>query len=76
MTQYLRPKILGTVPSSQKNTDLNYEFLIKGDQYLNPETCKPYDSREKLSRDTVDYYDNNVIDEYLELLKEAIKDAR
>ena len=61
MTQYMRPKILGTVPTSQKDTDLNYEFLIKSDENLNYETCKPYVSREKLSRGTVDDYGNGVI---------------
>ena len=61
MTQYLRPKILGTVPTSQKDTDLNYEYFMKGDENLNPETCKPYDSREKLSRNSVDDYGNGVI---------------
>ena len=60
MTQYMRPKILGMVPVSQKDTDLNYEFFMKGDGNLNPETCKPYDSREKLSRSTVDDYGNGV----------------
>ena len=34
---------------------------VKGDGNLNPETCKPYDSREKLSRNTVDDYGNGVI---------------
>ena len=61
MTQYLRPKILGISHTSLKNTDLNYEYFMKGDENLNPETCKPYDSREKLSRNTVDYYGNGVI---------------
>ena len=60
MTQYLRPKILGTVPNSQKDTDVNYEYFMTGDEILNPETCKPYDSREKLSRNTVDDYGNGV----------------
>jgi hypothetical protein len=61
MTQYLRPKILGISHTSLKNTDLNYEYFMKGDGNLNPETCKPYDSREKLSRNTVDDYGNGVI---------------
>ena len=60
MTQYLRPKILGTVPTSLKNTDLNYEYFMTGDINLNPETCKPYDNREKFSRNTVDNYGNGV----------------
>ena len=57
---YLRPKILGTVPTSFKNTDLNYEYFMKGDENLNPETCKPFDSKEELTRDTVDNYGNGV----------------
>ena len=61
MTQYLRPKILGISHTSLKNTDLNYEYFMKGDENLNPETCKPYDSREKLSRNSVDDYGNGVI---------------
>ena len=61
MTQYLRPKILGTAPLSFKNTDLNYQYFMKGDENLNSETCKPYDSREKLSRNIVDDYGNGVI---------------
>ena len=60
ITQYLRPKILGTVPTSFKNTDLNYEYFMKGDENLNPETCKPFDSKEELTRDTVDNYGNGV----------------
>ena len=60
MTQYLRPKILGTAPLSFKNTDLNYEYFMKGDENLNPETCKPFDSKEELTRDTVDNYGNGV----------------
>ena len=60
MTQYLRPKILGTVPTSQKDTDLNYEYFMKGDENINPETCKPYDSRENFSRNKVDDYGNGV----------------
>ena len=28
MTQYLRPKIFAFLPSSQKDTDLNYEYLL------------------------------------------------
>ena len=33
---------------------------MTGDDNLNPETCKPYDSREKFSRNTVDNYGNGV----------------
>ena len=83
MTQYLRPKILGTAPLSFKNTDLNYEYFMKGDENLNPETCKPFDSKEELTRDTVDNYGNgvthnrtNVFDFYSVYSKKFMKDKR
>ena len=61
MTQYFRPKTLGTVLTATKETDLNYECLSTKDENLNNETCKAYDSREKLYRGTVDDYGNGVI---------------
>ena len=55
-TQYLRPKILKTLLSTQKDTELNYESLIFGNENLNYETCIPYSSRNELNRNKVDIY--------------------
>ena len=60
MTQYLRPKILGTTLCSLKNTDISHNNVISS-ILLNNEICKPYDSIEKLSREKVDDYGNGVI---------------
>ena len=61
MTQYLRPKILGSALCSMKNTDLAYETFTFTDENLDNETCKSYDSREKLNREIVDDYGNGII---------------
>ena len=46
--------------SSLKNTDISHNNVISS-ILLNNETCKPYDSIEKLSREKVDDYGNGVI---------------
>ena len=58
MTQFFRPKIYEFIPHSQKDTDLNYEFLEQAN--LIYETCEPYD-QEKLFRGKTDDYGNGVI---------------
>ena len=58
MTQFFRTKIYEFIPHSQKDTDLNYEFLEQAN--LIYETCEPYD-QEKLFRGKTDDYGNGVI---------------
>ena len=58
LTQYFRPKISDSIPFSQKDTDLNFEYLEMAS--LMHETCLPFD-REKLYRGKVDDYGNGVI---------------
>ena len=58
LTQYFLPKISDSIPFSQKDTDLNYEYLEMA--ALIHETCLPFD-REKLYRGKVDDYGNGVI---------------
>ena len=55
-TQYIRPKELNTVLCSEKATSLSYEYLIKGDENLNSETCTPYSSTNELNRNKADIY--------------------
>ena len=55
-TQYIRPKVLNTVLCSEKATSLSYEYLIKGDENLNSETCTPYSSTNELNRNKADIY--------------------
>ena len=55
-TQYIRPKVLKTLSSSQKATELNYEYFIKGDENLNYDTCTPYSNKNELYRNKADIY--------------------
>ena len=55
-TQYIRPKVLNTLLSSHKATELNYEYFIKGDENLNYDTCIPYSNKNELYRNKLDIY--------------------
>ena len=58
--QYIRPKVLNTVPSSQKATELVYEYFIKGDENLNYDTCTPFSNKNEFYRNTADIYKDGV----------------
>ena len=59
-TQYLRPKILKTLLSTQKDSELNYESLIFGDENLNYDTCTPFSNKNDFYRNTADIYKDGV----------------